>query len=161
MSSSRRINETKIANELYKQGFCAKDESVQTGLFEAAAEKGHTDAQSLFACRLEVGQGVEKNESRAVEMFTKAARNGDSFSQWKLARMLQEGRGVSKNAVVAFQWLKRAAEKGCATAQYFLGDATRRRSRHNGKRSSGCQVVHKIGKSGSHIRSILSCLHVL
>ena len=89
--------------------------------FFAAAEKGHSTAQSWMGYCYEYAKGVEKDYAEAVKWYRKSADQGSSYALNNLAECYYYGRGVEKNYSEAVKLYRQSAEKGYKNGQYNLG----------------------------------------
>ena len=84
--------------------------------FQAAASKGHADAQFNLGYAYYIGKGVEKDKKEAVRWFRMATKQGHATAQFNLGHAYYIGKGVEKEKKEAVRWFRMAAEQGHAGA---------------------------------------------
>ncbi|MBC3886581.1 tetratricopeptide repeat protein [Undibacterium griseum] len=102
---------------LYEQ----EEFSAAAEAFQAAASKGHADAQFNLGLMYLNGEGVPEDYRRARELFEQSAAQNNVRAQVNLARIYAKGKGVAPDYGKAVSWFKKAADQGYADAQYSLG----------------------------------------
>lgn len=65
--------------------------------YEAAAQKGHADAENNLGSLYEHGKGVKKNLQQAAQWYLAAANQGHVIAQCNLASLYFVGRGVERD----------------------------------------------------------------
>lgn len=84
--------------------------------YRAAAQQGHSDAQTNLAAMHAEGRGVAFDPLEAVRLYRRAAEAGNVRAQYSLALMYHLGQGVERNFDDAIRWYERAARQGDANA---------------------------------------------
>ncbi|MBP3423725.1 MAG: PEGA domain-containing protein [Alistipes sp.] len=118
------IDKTLSADALNKKGTDLhnnNDYNSAVQYFFAAAEKGHSTAQSWMGYCYEYGHGVTKDYNEAAKWYRKSADQGSSYAQSNLGDCYYYGEGVTKDYAEAVVWYRKAAEQGYNNAQYSLG----------------------------------------
>lgn len=118
------IDKTLSADALNKKGTDLhnnNDYNSAVQYFFAAAEKGHSTAQSWMGYCCEYGHGVTKDYNEAAKWYRKSADQGSSYAQSNLGDCYYYGEGVTKDYAEAVVWYRKAAEQGYNNAQYSLG----------------------------------------
>jgi serine/threonine protein kinase len=88
--------------------------------WQAAAERGHTEAQVMLADIYIWGKEGTQPMPEAVAWFFKAAEQGDAVAQFSLGWLYDKGKGVPQSDAAAVHWYRQAAEQGNANAQNNL-----------------------------------------
>lgn len=116
------VCQTKLAEWLVTgDGGVEPDPARAIGLFEAAAAKGDSGAQSYAGWMYDEGVGVTEDDARAVTFYLPAAGAGDFFAQNNLAVHYERGEGVAQDDALALYWYEKAAAQGDAEDQYIVG----------------------------------------
>lgn len=87
--------------------------------YQAATNKGNTDAICKLGNFYQFGQGVEKNDSLAFLEYQKAANAGNTWGMRCVGSCYHNGIGVNKNVSNAWHWYKIAAKNGDIEAQRY------------------------------------------
>ena len=84
------------------------------------AEKGHSWAQSLYAQRLQFGQGVPKSMDKAIDWYLLAAEQGEPGAQLNVGMFYYNGVGKFERSLVNVQkgrkYITLAAQQGLESA---------------------------------------------
>ena len=118
------VDTTLSADKLNNKGsefYDKNDFNSAVQYFFAAAEKGHSTAQSWMGFCYEYGKGVEKDYAEAVKWYRKSANQGSAYAANRLAECYYYGRGVEKSYAEAVKFYRPAADNGNKNAQYSLG----------------------------------------
>ncbi len=99
----------------------AREPSLATDMYLAAARNRFTPAYSIVAARFDRGLGIARDSAAAAHWYEEAAKAGDVGSQVRLADLYAQGRGVARSDSAARAWYERAATRGNSPeAQYQL-----------------------------------------
>ncbi|MBQ5816198.1 MAG: sel1 repeat family protein [Oscillospiraceae bacterium] len=90
-------------------------------LYQKAAKKGYTSAESNLGTLYLLGRGVEKNPEKAFQLFQSAADKGNTGAEYRLALCYEKGWGVEPCEDAAVEYYKKSADKGFTKAEYSLG----------------------------------------
>ena len=105
------------AAALFSDRVVSDQQSQYWKLMQAAADKGHPQAQYFLG----LGYSVKSDYSNAAVWFQKAALQEDVDAQLSLGMCYLDGYGVRKNRAEAAKWFLKAALRGNVTAQNSLG----------------------------------------
>ena len=108
----------KLGKSYYNGNGVEKDDAKAALCFRKAAERGHVDAQYVFALMCDSGLGVERDQAVATTWFLKAAEQGHAEAQFELGKHYYMGKGIGKDETKAALWTRKAAENGHADAQF-------------------------------------------
>ena len=98
----------------------AGDYKAALAQYEAAAKRGHADAQFHIGRLHALGNGVKEDKAEAARWFRLAADQGHARAQAGLGRMHYRGEGVKEDKAEAVRWFRSAADQGRADAQINL-----------------------------------------
>ena len=118
------VDTTLSADKLNNKGsefYDKNDFNSAVQYFFAAAEKGHSTAQSWMGFCYEYGKGVTQDYAEAAVWYRKSANQGSAYAANRLAECYYYGRGVEKSYAEAVKFYRQAADKGNKNAQYSLG----------------------------------------
>jgi len=107
------------AEKLYRGVGVEKDVARAVALYQAAADRGHVDAQYYLGVAYANGEGVEHNEREALKWLRIAATQGQEGAQYNFALGLLFGKSPDPRS--AQPWVKRLAERNYAPAFRVLG----------------------------------------
>ncbi|WP_186300237.1 tetratricopeptide repeat protein [Denitromonas ohlonensis] len=97
------------------------DRVAAKGLYQVAAEMGHSMAGYFLGNMLDYGEGGERNPEQARRWYGFAAAEGIRDAQMHYARMLEMGRGGHRDLEEAAQWYEKAVMQGDELAAMNLG----------------------------------------
>ncbi|MDO5638270.1 MAG: tetratricopeptide repeat protein [Neisseria sp.] len=87
-----------------------QDYAAARRLYLAAAQQGHSKAQTNLGMMYYNGQGRPPDAATAAHWFAQAADQGDPTAQYNLACLYRHGHGVPRDNQSACRWLQRAIE---------------------------------------------------
>lgn len=99
----------------------SKNNQIAAGLYRAAAEQGHLEAQYTLANLFHVYPREYIGEDESIEWFKKAAAHGHINSMFELGCCYSHGMYMDPVMEEAVKWFQLAADRGHAGAQYELG----------------------------------------
>ncbi|MEI6078518.1 MAG: tetratricopeptide repeat protein [Verrucomicrobiota bacterium] len=99
----------------------SKNSQIAAGLYRAAAEQGHLEAQYTLANLFHVYPRQYIGEEESIEWFKKAAAQGHVNSMYELGCCYSHGMYMEPVMEEAEKWFQMAADRGHARAQYELG----------------------------------------
>ncbi len=85
-----------------------QDVSRAAAWYREAAERGHAEAQFLFAGCCFDGAGTQEDKAESVKWYRKAAGQGIAGAQLKLAGCCFDGIGTHEDKAGAFGWYQKA-----------------------------------------------------
>ena len=97
------------------------DRVAAKGLYQVAAEMGHSMAGYFLGNMLDYGEGGECDLEQARRWYGFAAAKGVRDAQMHYARMLEMGRGGHRDLEEAAQWYEKAVMLGDELAAMNLG----------------------------------------
>lgn len=146
-----------------QQGYgCQADPGLAVQYFQAAAERGNSDAAFELTVHLTRGWGVPADQAASDQWTWRAAELGSARAMANLGGMFAQGRGVTKDPRSALDWYARAAAAGHAKAAYTAGvmcligdaglpvDVVAAQSWFDRARQLGYGVDDELSKSGLH-----------
>ncbi|NIR22058.1 MAG: sel1 repeat family protein [Gammaproteobacteria bacterium] len=104
------------ASDLDRPGASRAELEKAAYWYRAAAQQGHSDAQTNLAAMYAEGRGVAFDALEAARLYRRAAEAGNARAQYSLALMYHLGQGVEKDFAGAIRWYERAARQGDANA---------------------------------------------
>jgi uncharacterized protein len=91
-------------------------------MFEAAARKGHPEAQHTLAFMYRDGMGTKRDDAKAMSWYRKAAEQGYAPAAYNLGLMYAQGEGAKPDPRMAQRWFRQAADQGSVEAQVKLAE---------------------------------------
>ena len=86
------------------------------------AQRGDSNALSVFGALNVRGEGCPKDYSKAVKFYWLAAERGNAVAQNHLGLMYQQGRGVQQNYALAIKLFNMAIAHNSGAAMSNLGE---------------------------------------
>jgi len=108
-------------------GQCGVGQSfeVAAGIYQEAADLGHSEAQCQLGGLFERGLGVEKNDALAFRYYQLASDGGLLRAKFLVADCFLNGKGVAQSVTEALKLFHQAAEAGHGFSQLVLGNLYR------------------------------------